>query len=261
MLLRKHSEGVIAIPQPSHAWLAGQLARAWGNRNFAAPVPNEEVCLAAALHDIGWLHWERRPSLDAGTGLPQEFFRLPPKRHIALWRQGVRRAWAFGRYPALLVSLHAQTIYERHFDFGKALPEDAAAVRAFLSGQRRFQTEMAVLLRQDPATSRDAAPATIEFNRLLIAVLDKMSLDICFGVKDVTAITDVPKTYDERVELCLSPDAGGTLVLDPWPFHAPRVAVRAEGKRLTGRFTAQRDLDRALIEARAVLVTAELRKP
>jgi Protein of unknown function (DUF3891) len=261
MLLRKDSEDVIAIPQPSHAWLAGQLARAWGNRDFAAPVPNEEVCLAAEQHDIGWLEWERRPALDAETGLPQEFFRLPPKRHIALWRQGVRRACAFGRYPALLVSFHARTIYERHFDFGKARREDAATVRAFLDGQHRLQAKIAASLLADPKISNEAAPETVEFNRLLIAALDKMSLEICGGVKTVVRISDVPRAIGECVEMSLLPAAGETLVLDPWPFHAPRIAVRAEGKRLTGRFAAQKDLDRALAEARSVLITAELRKP
>ena len=150
MLLRKDGLDVIAIPQPSHAWLSGQLARAWGNQSFAAPVPREELCLAAELHDIGWLSWEEAPLLDAGTGLPQEFFKVPPKSHIALWREGVRRAATFGRYCALLVSLHADTIYGRYFDFGKAAREDAEAVRAFLDEQHRLQARVAASLRASP---------------------------------------------------------------------------------------------------------------
>jgi hypothetical protein len=132
MLLRTDGLDVIAIPQPSHAWLSGQLARAWGNDQFAARVPNEDVCLATELHDIGWLAWEEAPALDAGTGRPLPFSKVAPKEHIGLWREGVRRAHAFGRYPALLVSLHADTIYARHFNFAKSSLGDAAAVRAFL---------------------------------------------------------------------------------------------------------------------------------
>jgi hypothetical protein len=260
MLLRKERESVIAIPQPSHAWLSGQLARAWGNRDFAAPVPFEDVCLAAEQHDIGWLEWERRPELDVETGLPEEFFRPAPKKHIALWREGVRRAHAFGRYPALLVSLHAHTIYERHFDFGKARAEDAAAVRAFLEGQRRFQAKTAASLQEDPKTGNEAAPQALESNRLLIAALDRMSLEICWGVKTVVRICDVPRAIGECVELSMSPGRDETLVLDPWPFRAARVAVHAEGKRLIGCFAAQGELDRALAKAQSILVTAELRK-
>ena len=63
MLLRKENPGVIAIPQLGHAWISGQLARAWGNEKFAAPAPREVVCLAAEQHDIGWMDWETSPSL------------------------------------------------------------------------------------------------------------------------------------------------------------------------------------------------------
>ncbi|MGH6841276.1 MAG: DUF3891 family protein [Methylocella sp.] len=182
MLLRKDGLDVIAIPQPSHAWLSGQMARVWGNEHFAAPAPYDEVCLAAGQHDIGWLDWEMAPALDARTGLPQEFSKVPPAMHTALWREGVRHARAFGRYPALLVSLHANTIYARHFDFAKASPENAQTVRAFLDEQHCFQAWTAASLRADPKLAEQASPETLEHNRLLIAALDWMSLVICWGV-------------------------------------------------------------------------------
>jgi hypothetical protein len=258
MLLRKEESSVIAIPQPSHAWLSGQLARAFGNERFAAPAPKEDVCFAAEQHDIGWLSWERRPELDSETGLPQEFFRLPPNTHIAIWREGVRRARVFGRYPALLVSLHADTIYRRHFDFEQARPETAKAVRVFLEGQRRFQERMAASLREDPQTRKCASPENIECNRLVIAALDKMSLEICWGVKTKATIPEVPMASAESIELGLWPGGDETLVLDPWPFGTERVTVRAEGKRLRGRFSTQQELQRALGKADPVLVTATL---
>ena len=262
MLLRKDGLDVIAIPQPSHAWLSGQLARAWGNQSFAAPVPREELCLAAELHDIGWLSWEEAPLLDAGTGLPQEFFKVPPKSHIALWREGVRRAGIFGHYCALLVSLHADTIYGRYFDFGKARPEDAEAVRAFLDEQHRFQARAAAALRASPEIGEQASPEAVERNRLLIAALDWISLDICWGVTTEKTIPDVPVAGDQRTGLSLRPRGGrddlvlDDLILDPWPFRAASLAVRAEGKRLRERFSTQDDLRRALDEAEPVLVTA-----
>ncbi|MGC2223692.1 MAG: DUF3891 family protein, partial [Methylocella sp.] len=201
MLLRRDGLDVIAVPQPSHAWLSGQMARAWGNRRFAAPTPYDEVCLAAGQHDIGRLDWEMRPALDAGTGLPQEFFRVPSELHIAIWRKGVRRARVFGRYPALLVSLHADTIYARHFDFAKASPENAEAVRDFLDEQRRFQARTAASMQADPKLAKQPSPETIEHNRLLIAALDRMSLEICWGVKKEIFIPDVPMVGAETTEL------------------------------------------------------------
>jgi hypothetical protein len=260
MLLRKDGLDVIAIPQPSHAWLSGQMARAWGNRRFAAPTPYDEVCLAAGQHDIGWLDWEMRPALDAGTGLPQEFFRVPPKLHIALWREGVRRARVFGRYPALLVSLHADTIYAQYFNFDEASVEDAEAVRAFLDEQQRFQARTAASMRADPKLAEQASREAITHNRLLIAALDRMSLEICWGVKEEIKIPNVPTVRAETTELRMQPRDGEGLALDPWPFRTASVAVRAEGKRLRGRFATESDLHRALDEAEAALVTAVLRR-
>jgi hypothetical protein len=258
MLLRKEEKSVIAIPQPSHAWLSGQLARGWGNERFAAPAPKEEVCLAAELHDIGWLTWETSPVCDERSGLPQEFFALPPQKHLALWKRGVRHACTFGRYPALLVSLHADTIYTRHFNFAKASPEVAKAVRAFLDGQRRFQARMTTSLRADPRACKQASPETIDYNRLLIAARDKMSLEICWGVKAETKVPDVPTASGKSIELSLCPGTGEILALDPWPFQAARVAVHAEGRRLCGHFSTQKELQRALGKAETVRVSAVL---
>jgi hypothetical protein len=50
MLFREHTQGWIAITQPTHAWLSGQLARAWGNECFGEVAPWEEVCLGASAH-------------------------------------------------------------------------------------------------------------------------------------------------------------------------------------------------------------------
>ena len=43
MLLRHDNEGIIAISQPAHAWVAGQLARNWRQDDFVGV--REEVCL------------------------------------------------------------------------------------------------------------------------------------------------------------------------------------------------------------------------
>ncbi|WGJ13510.1 DUF3891 family protein [Methylocapsa sp. D3K7] len=260
MLLRTDGLDVIAIPQPSHAWLSGQLARAWGNDRFAAPVPNEDVCLAAELHDIGWLAWEEAPVLEAGSGLPMPFSKVPPQTHIGLWREGVRRARTFGRYPALLVTLHADTIYARYFDVAKASPEDAEAVRAFLDDQHDVQARLAASLRADPEYGEQASPENITRNQRLIAALDWMSLAICWGVESDQKIPDVPTEGEGKTELSLRFRDRQNLILEPWPFHQTSIAVRAEGKRLRGRFSTQKELQQALNEAEPVRVTAVLHR-
>ena len=54
------------IGQPAHAWVSGQLARAWGNAAFPAPAPREPFCLAAEQHDVGWADADLAPLRGAG---------------------------------------------------------------------------------------------------------------------------------------------------------------------------------------------------
>ena len=142
-----------------------------------------------------------------------------------------------------MVSLHADTIYTQCFNFNKESVENAEAVRAFLDEQHRFQARTAASMRADPKLTEQASPETIEHNQLLIAALDRMSLEICWGVNKEIKIPNVPTVGAGMTELRMQPRAGEGLVLDdlvvdPWPFRTASVAVRAEGKRLRYRFPA-----------------------
>ncbi len=260
MLLRKSGEDVIAIPQPSHSWLSGQMARAWGNERFARPEPHAEFCLGAEQHDLGWLGWELAPELDPDTGLPREFMRLRPPDHVALWTDGVRRARLYGSYPALLVSLHAETIYSRHFDFDAATPDDRRIVRSFLDDQRAFRHGVTAALHADKRLAAVTTEDVLEHNRLLVAALDWMSLQICWGVTQEARLPEVPVTGEERVELTLRPGTrvAETVVVDPWPFAVDQLEVRAEGRFLKGRFASDEALHSALKRADPRLVTTIL---
>jgi hypothetical protein len=261
MLLRKERQGTIALPQVNHAWVSGQLARAWGNDTFAVPAPREVVCLAAEQHDIGWADYDMFPDFDPVTGLPQEFHEVSESTHTALWRDGVNRARVFGRFVALLVSLHADTIYTRHFDFKKADRETAALVRRFLEDQRAFQADMLHSLESDAAFSAMATQEAIDQNRLLIAALDAMSLSICWGVGQPVPIKSVPVHLAKSTEIVLRPgNSPSQVIVDPWPFGAERVDVQAEGRRLQGPYADLGELHAAFEGAEPAVIEVTLRR-
>src|SRR5581483_9426650 len=128
MLLREDDRGVLAIGQPSHAWISAQLARAWGNAAFGDVHPYEEVCLAAEQHDIGMAGWDLEPSLNPQTQLPHSFIQMPLGVHIGLWGAAARRLLRQSRYAALLTSMHGVRLYEMR-DVEKMADDDAAADR------------------------------------------------------------------------------------------------------------------------------------
>src|SRR4051812_36104506 len=114
MLHRGEKEGIFIISQPAHAWVSGQLARHWSNAVFGGFAPAEEVCLAAALHDIGFLAREQSPTFNPATGLPHSFLDLPVDLHLAIWSAGIQQLLGYGRYPTLLVSRHFTWLCEQH---------------------------------------------------------------------------------------------------------------------------------------------------
>jgi hypothetical protein len=235
MLLRPDGDdAVIAVGQAAHAWLSGQLARAWGNAAFPAPSPREEVCLGAEQHDVGMAEWDLAPALDADTGLPVPFYRVDRRTHLRLWTDGPQRLLTQSRYAALLVSLHGTGLYER-FPPRTDDPDVLRAVRSYLDGQRALQRRLAGEL--------EAPDDELRRNQALLAAWDDLSLALCQGQLPRT-VPDVPSAGGP-VELTAT-DAGEHVTVNPWPFAGDEVVVRAEGRRLVGRFASAADLHAAL---------------
>lgn len=236
MLVR--DDGLV-IGQPAHAWVSGQLARAWGNAAFPPPAPREPVCLAAEQHDVGWQDADVDP-LRGPDGRPLSFLEYPRAEHVAIWRDAARRLLAQSRYAALLVSLHGTALYDRYVDPDAHPPEVAALIRAYLRDERARQEELAAGLDR----------GEVDRNRRLIAALDQLSLALCHG--RAATLEDVPGAAGPAA-IRLEPTAGdGELLplpvrddhavppaaatvraaLAPWPFEAEAVVVGCEARRL-----------------------------
>ncbi len=246
MLLRPDGDAVIVITQPAHAWVSGQLARAWGNERFGWVEPWEEVCLAAEQHDVGMTDWELAPTLNAATGLPYSFMEMDLETHVALWSAAPERVLPQSRYAALLVSLHGTALYERR-DLDRLAPPDADRVRAFLAGQRELQAR----LQPDDATDVEVAR-----NRRLVWTWDSLSLGLLLDWWPYE-LREVP-TADATVDIEVRGDAD-VVTLDPWPFTAERVRVKAEARRLAGRYDDEAAMRSALTRAPWITLNRELR--
>jgi Protein of unknown function (DUF3891) len=214
----------VCIGQASHAWLSGQLARAW-----AAELPHREaVCLAAEQHDVGMAQWDLTPALDGESGRPVGFMAMPLDVHLALWSAAPQRLFTQSRVAALLVSLHGTRLYERR-DVARLEPAQADAVRAYLTGQRTLQERLAAEagLRWDVLDELQA----------LLFAWDWLSLALCLDW--------APSTLEEGpIRLSL---ARGSV--EPWPFAADRVTVGCEGRRLEERCATEAELHAALERA------------
>jgi hypothetical protein len=256
MLLRRDEQGVLAIGQPSHAWVSGQLARAWGNARFGAVDPEEEVWLAADQHDIGMAAWDLEPALNPDTGLPYGFTEMPLAVHMELWRTAAPRLLRQSRYAALLVALHGARLYEMR-DLAQMPAGDAGAVRELIDELRTFADRLARSLQVDPLRRRTARPEAISRNSDLLWTWDYLSLALCLGWAPCTA-KRAPSAGDP-VDLTLTAGVGpAQVLLDPWPFRAETVGVRCEGQRLRGRYATENELRDGLAAAPWETLVVEL---
>lgn len=249
MLFRREENQVIAVSQPAHAWVSGQLARVWGNTEFGTFEPWEEVCLGAEQHDIGWLDWERQPRFNQATGLPYSFTELPSEQHIGVWTNASSLAASYNLYAALLVSLHGTGLYER---FGSARGDTPAHVAAqeFIEREKRFQQHAIARLEQDARYTRSVSDDVLTRNRGLIATWDWLSLLICGGFEGTKVIERVPAASGEQKLTLVSRgiDRIG-FSLDPWPFRAESVTLVFEGRRFPERMSSAEEMRAILNQA------------
>jgi hypothetical protein len=234
------------IGQPSHAWLSGQLARAWRD-DFDS---REATCLAAEQHDIGMAEWDLRPTLNPETGLPHSFMEMPLDTHLELWSAAASKLVRQSAYAALLVSMHGTALYEMR-DLDRMTEADAEKVRRFLGDRRAEQDALLATLgrhREDVAR-----------NQRLVWTWDFLSLALCLDWTPTTA-ERVP-LGDEEPDVRLRVERGGGIELDPWPFAEEHVVVRCEGRRLDGGYRSDVELYAALERAEVTWLRWDLVAP
>jgi hypothetical protein len=236
MLVRVEDGEALAIGQLSHAWLSGQLARAWGNETFQEPEPREEIALGAEQHDVGWALVDLDPRFDPASGLPRGFLQTSVEEHLAIWRDAATHLMSQSLRAALVVSMHGQSLSELR---ARSIPEQAPALSEHIGAERRRQAHLRAAL----GVSEEHA----EHTRRQMWTWDGLSLALCLGWQPFTA-KDVP-SRDGVTDVELLARGDGRFSLEPWPFSSARVEVRCEARRLRSRYADEAEMTQGFREA------------
>lgn len=234
MLFRTQASGSLAISQLTHAWISGQILRAW-NQTLSEP-----LLLAAEQHDIGWIDWETAPSFNPQTGLPHLFRDVGAAVHAPMWIKGVERALnAWGSHVALLISRHGGVIYRRYTDRHRTAEVDAVAADRFLQTQAPVEAVWMQTLGLDAAQAKRES--------MLVALVDTLSLALCGELKAPLEL-EAPDRNDniEVLRLTERPGHPFDFSLSPWPFRADVVTVEGQARPLA---QDQRFADEAAMKA------------
>ena len=245
VLVRLDDDGALAIGQLSHAWLSGQLARAWGNERFGGVEPREEIVLGAEQHDVGWALFDLEPRFNPDTGLPRSFLEVTVDDHLAIWRGAPDRLCSQSLHAALVVSLHGRSLSELR---AKARPEQAAALQPHIDEEQARQAQLRATL--------GLSEAEVDRTRRQMWAWDSLSLALCSAWPPFT-VRDVPAA-DGLIDVELTDREDGTSTLEPWPFAGERVDVRCEARRLAARYEDESAMRRAFERPEPVTLTFAL---
>jgi len=250
MLHRLTEQGLLCITQPHHAWLAGQLAQAWGNEKFGKFAPRVQVCLGAEIHDIGWATWEQSPTLNRETGYPHKFTELTTQVHVDIWSSAKQLAMPMGRYAALLVSMHGTGLYERFTSWQKSA-DSVQIVQDFLKREYDFQKKLIDTLSHDEYYTQYTTPEVIKRNQKLVATWDTLSIVLCQGFADKQEVTQVPTvdgTTTLQLTLIENKNNHHQITVAPWAFGQSEVNLVYEGRLLPSTFNDEKTMREALMK-------------
>jgi hypothetical protein len=249
MLFRSQPHGVLAISQPTHAWISGQILRAWDDKL------REPLLLAAEQHDVGWLDWETEPTFNPSTGRPHLFREVGAATHAPMWIKGVQRARdAWGTHVALLVSRHGGVIYRRFIDRHRMNEADAAAAQNYLNTQVPIEAAWVRALGLEASE--------LERETGLIAFADTLSLALCGDLKAPLDLEAPVREGDAlRMRLAERPGSSFDFVLSPWPFRTNELVAEGEARPLPGRISDELAMRNWMASPNRVTFRARLTRP
>jgi len=171
VLIQEREAGLRLIPQHEHGLLSGELAAAWRGPGGDAGIA-EEVVLATALHDLGWVELDEEPMRNPGTGRPRDFLDFPPRAKYGAAADAIERVAELHPYAGVLVSLHytgspgrpaefEEIEEERRMELLAELGDEApgpAGIRRDLEALRFFDNLSLFLCLTPPGADPSSAP-------------------------------------------------------------------------------------------------------
>ncbi len=256
-MILQQGDPMVIIRQTDHAFLAGFLAREWGNETFSRPEPFSSFCLAAAEHDNGWQEWEMLVGVDPKTFAPYNFMTVPTEEHIALYQRGIERVVKADPYAGLLVATHCMGLYDKShatipgYSAKYVRTQEQHLANDFVQRLRLQLLRMKVDLRSDPATKPYADERLLKLNSQRLEALDRLSLYFCLGATGDITIESVPVNDEGReVDWELRSIGGGQFTLNPYPFRRDPLEIAILARSIPKRrYADEADLQKVITAA------------
>jgi hypothetical protein len=155
-------------------------------------------------------------------------------------------------FAALLVSMHAATIYGRRLELGTDPPQMYAEVQNALQEQQGLQAALRLDLDRDSLYNQDIEPEQLTITYRWLRVCDLLSLAVLAGAPSPEGqIEKVPASKgSELTTITYRCQPSFSLEINPWPFAASDVQIPVLARYVKQkRFDDQNAYHTALSEA------------
>jgi hypothetical protein len=252
----------LLLTHANHAALAGAFARHWKNRDFLPPEPFAHILDAVARHDDSWAERDALPLLTPEhnpsafskelVGTYDAFEEIDLEDYLGVRGQATEAAAARDPYAAILISMHTVNLLTEQADLSTLSAEDRAVHGAFIEGQRRRQSELMVLLKEQPDLAPYCTEAHFDRGFKFLQACDSFSLlvGVAFAEESQLRHPQVKRSGGEA-KIRFHPQGDGRYVLDPWPLDEASVSFAIPYRRVPKAATATLEAFQAAYAAAA----------
>lgn len=263
-------EAHFVMTMAEHMQMCGQMARAFGNDQFARLDPYEEMLYVVDNHDRGWDEYDASPGLDEDR-LPYIMSRTPTLENMKTNRLSPEFNEAHHPYCGLISSMHSWGLYHKRYGFSRFVVRARTttsitvkntyqpAVDAMLENEVERQKRLKAQLAGDPRTVSWVKDERILQSYKQLQFFDTLAL--YFNLYHASERGD-----QEYVHVPLNTEADGTLTLRkvsdgvyslaPFPFAADRIKLVCPG-RYTKPFPPGFDLSKVGAALKALPADAQ----
>lgn len=231
-----------------HNQFCVDIARAFGNDDFQALEPREQVLFVIGNHDRGWDYWDSHPGLDPKTKLPCGLTNTPIPAAIQTNRGSPDFNERHHPYCGLLSSMHSYGLYHARLGVSEfrvraggslsvpIVPQFEAETKAMIEGEAARQQRLKTSLRDDPPTRHWVEEKRLMQNYKQLQFFDTLTL--YFHLRHPSARAEeryvhVPLDAERDCDIVLRPVGNDTYSLTPFPFAGNSLQVACRGRYVT----------------------------
>jgi Protein of unknown function (DUF3891) len=237
-------EAHFVMTMAEHMQMCGQMARAFGNDQFARLDPYEEMMYVVDNHDRGWDEYDANPGLDDDQ-LPYIMSRTPTLENMKTNRVSPEFNEKHHSYCGLISSMHSWGLYNKRYGFSRFVVRARMttsitvkntyqpAVDAMLANEIERQKRLKAKLANDPRTASWAQDRRIIQSYKQLQFFDTLAL--YFNLYHATErgeqdYVHVPLNAEADATLTLRKVSDGVYSLAPFPFTSDRLKLVCPGR-------------------------------